>query len=330
MLAGLSDRCNRTGPGITLVSEAGQSVILPVRIQKAEIAAWRNDAARRHGGPPTGADSRTADSRALTGSFGGQFLFTDRTEISVMEIVYLGLVVFLLGLAVFDLVVGVSNDAVNFLTSAVGSRAGTFRRIMIVASIGILIGASSSGGMMQIAKSGVFQPGQFTFQQVIFIYLCVMLSDILLLDFFNSLKLPTSTTISIVFELLGASIAVSLYSMYQDAVPLTAFGEYINTTKAVQMIVAIFVSVAIAFLAGWLVQFILRAITTFNYKRNVALSRAIFGGNTLVIVMKFIINVGLKNSPLRGTLAVTWLLDHFLIVALAVAVVSALTVFVLS
>ncbi len=247
-----------------------------------------------------------------------------------METVYLLLVLFLLGLAVFDLVVGVSNDAVNFLTSAVGSRAATFRRIMIVASIGVLIGASSSGGMMQIAKSGVFQPDQFTFRQVIFIYLCVMLSDILLLDFFNSLKLPTSTTISIVFELLGASIAVTLYVMYQDAVPLTAFAQYINTSKALQMIVAIFVSVAVAFLAGWLIQFLLRAVTTFDYRRGAALAGALFGGLSLVIVLNFTVNVGLKSSPLRGTAAVVWLMDHFLLVAVVVAIATALLFFVLN
>ncbi len=247
-----------------------------------------------------------------------------------METVYLLLVFFLLGLAVFDLIVGVSNDAVNFLTSAVGSKAATFQRIMIVASIGILIGASSSGGMMEVAKSGVFLPDRFTFREVLFIYLCVMLADILLLDFFNSLKLPTSTTISIVFELLGASIAVTLFKMYNEGIPLSEFPAYINTTKALQMIVAIFVSVAIAFIVGWLIQFLLRAITTFDYKKYAALGGAIFGGISVAVVLNFIINVGLKTSPLRTNPAVMWMMDHFAIFALLVAAAVAVLFFILS
>ncbi len=247
-----------------------------------------------------------------------------------METLYLLVVVFLLGLAVFDLVVGVSNDAVNFLTSAVGSRAGSFTLIMIVASVGILIGACSSGGMMEVAKSGVFLPDKFTFQQVIFIYLCVMLADILLLDFFNSLRLPTSTTISIVFELLGASIAATLYTMYQDHVPLDAFSDYINTAKALQMIAAIFVSVAIAFLVGWLVQFVLRALTTFHYREHADLAGAVFGGLSLVIVANFIVNVGLKTSPARNLPAMLWITDHFLMLACGLAVIVSVSFFLLS
>ncbi len=247
-----------------------------------------------------------------------------------METIFLALVIFLLGLAVFDLVVGVSNDAVNFLTSAVGSNAATFTRIMIVASIGILIGASSSGGMMEIAKTGVFLPDKFTFQEVIFIYLCVMLSDILLLDFFNSLKLPTSTTISIVFELLGASIAVTLYKMYKEGIALSEFATYINTDKALQMIVAIFVSVAIAFLVGWLVQFLLRAITTFDYKQYASIGGAIFGGVSVAVVLNFIINVGLKSSPLRRSSVVMWMTENFLLVAGLTAAVVAVLFFLLN
>ena len=128
-----------------------------------------------------------------------------------METVLFAIVILMLALAAFDLVVGVSNDAVNFLTSAIGSKAATFRTIMIVASIGIMVGAASSGGMIEIAKRGIFNPGFFTFQNVLFVYVVVMLTDILLLDLFNSLKLPTSTTISIVFELLGASLAISFW-----------------------------------------------------------------------------------------------------------------------
>jgi phosphate/sulfate permease len=236
-----------------------------------------------------------------------------------METIYLTLVIFLLGLAVFDLVVGVSNDAVNFMSSAVGSNAARFSRIMAVASIGIMIGAASSGGMMEIAKTGVFMPDKFTFREVIYIYLCVMLADILLLDFFNSLRLPTSTTISIVFELLGASIAVTFLRMYREGVPLSGFTEYINSSKALQMIVAIFVSVAVAFIVGWLIQFLLRAFTTFNYRKHAGVSGAVFGGISVAIVLNFIVNVGLKTSPVRESPLVMLMLEHPVALAVFVA-----------
>jgi len=216
----------------------------------------------------------------------------------------------MLGLAVFDLVVGVSNDAVNFLSSAVGSQAATFRTIMIVASAGILVGAVSSGGMMEVAKKGIFNPSFFTFQNVMFIYVVVMLTDIFLLDFFNSMKLPTSTTISIVFELLGASLAISFLKVYQSDLPVSEWLEYINTTKALEMIIAIFVSVAVAFAVGWLVQYILRAFVTFEYKKYMKVGGAVFGGISVAVVLNFIINVGLKNSPLRHSGAVQFAFEQ--------------------
>lgn len=227
-----------------------------------------------------------------------------------METLFLVVVVLLLGLAIFDLVVGVSNDAVNFLTSAIGSNAGTFKLVMIVASIGVLIGAASSGGMMEIAKKGVFTPEFFSFQNVIFIYLCVMLSDIFLLDMFNSLRLPTSTTISIVFELLGASLVISYLEVYNNGLPVTEWLARINTAKALQMITAIFVSVAVAFIIGWLIQFILRALVSFNYKRYMRVGGGVFGAISIVVVANFIITVALKNSPLNQTVAYHHLIEY--------------------
>ncbi len=247
-----------------------------------------------------------------------------------MENFFLVLVVLLLALAVFDLIVGVSNDAVNFLTSAVGSKAGSFKLIMTVATIGIFVGAVSAGGMMEIARNGLFFPNKFSFQDVIFIYTVVMLSDVLLLDIFNSLKLPTSTTVSIVFELLGASMAMSMLNMYHNEVPLSEWGEYINSTKAIQKIMAIFISVVVAFVAGWLVQFIMRSIVTFEYERFKRIGGSIFGGISVVIVVNFIINVAFKNSPLKYAEPVVWLIEHFWLVGGLVFAATSATFFVLA
>ena len=195
-----------------------------------------------------------------------------------MENIFLAFVILLLCIALFDLVVGVSNDAVNFLTSAIGSRAGTFRTIMIVASVGIFLGAASSGGLMEIAKRGIFNPSFFTFQDIIFIYVVVMLTDVFLLDLFNSLRLPTSTTISIVFELLGASLALSFLHVLDANEPVSVWMNYLNTAKALEMIIAIFASVAIAFVVGWFVQYVLRGVLTFEYRRHGRIAGALFGG----------------------------------------------------
>lgn len=241
----------------------------------------------------------------------------------MVESLFIVLVVILLALAVFDLVVGVSNDAVNFLTSAVGAKAGTFRAIMIVASLGIFIGAISAGGMMEVARKGLFFPGKFSFQDIMFIYVVVMLSDVLLLDIFNSLKLPTSTTVSIVFELLGASMAISLLNMYHADVPLGDWGEYINATKALQKIMAIFLSVGLAFAFGWVVQFVLRTLVTFDYMRFKKLGGSLFGAVSVVIVINFIINVAFKNSPLKEWDSISWMIANFHLVSLLSFVLSA-------
>ena len=192
------------------------------------------------------------------------------------ENIYIFMVVALGVLAITDLVVGVSNDAVNFLNSAIGSKAISFRTIMIVASIGIAFGAMSSSGMMEVARKGIFNPGEFVFQEIMFIFMAVMITDILLLDFFNTLGMPTSTTVSIVFELLGASVAISLIKIADTQGGFSDLATYINTDKAAEIIFGILLSVFIAFSIGALVQFISRALISFNYKTRSKWVESIF------------------------------------------------------
>lgn len=186
-----------------------------------------------------------------------------------MESIYLGIVLFLFLLAIFDLVVGVSNDAVNFLGSAVGARAASFKWIMGVAAVGILCGAVMSNGMMDVARHGIFRPEQFYFQDIMCICLAVMAIDVILLDTFNTLGLPTSTTVSIVFELLGGAFALAMVKLAADDTGLT-FADMLNSEKALSVIMAIFLSVAIAFVFGAVVQYIARLIFTFNYKSHIS------------------------------------------------------------
>ncbi len=183
-----------------------------------------------------------------------------------MEYYYI-LIGMLFLLAVFDLFVGVSNDAVNFLNAAVGAKAFPYRFLIGIAAAGVLVGASFSSGMMDVARHGIFQPQFYTFVEIITILVAVMLTDVLLLDAFNSLGLPTSTTVSLVFELLGASLAIATIKFYVSDGALD-FGTLINTEKALSVILAIFVSVAIAFTIGFLVQYVSRLIFTFGYNEN--------------------------------------------------------------
>ncbi|WGU69708.1 inorganic phosphate transporter [Capnocytophaga canimorsus] len=185
-----------------------------------------------------------------------------------MEQVYIFMLFVLFSLAILDLVVGVSNDAVNFLNSAVGSRAVSLRTIMIVASLGVAIGAVFSSGMMEVARSGIFNPKEFYFDEIMVIFMTVMLADVLLLDLFNSLGLPTSTTVSIVFELLGAAFCVGIIKVYTDQESLSAVFQYINTTKAREIIFSIFISVLIAFTVGTIVQYLARLIFSFRYEKK--------------------------------------------------------------
>lgn len=217
-----------------------------------------------------------------------------------METFYLFLVIFLFVLAVFDLSVGVSNDAVNFLNSAIGSRAASFRVIMIIAAVGILVGASLSNGMMDIARHGIYQPQHFFFSEIMCILLAVMLTDVVLLDIFNSLGMPTSTTVSLVFELLGGTVALSLVKIANSDGALQ-LGDLLNTDKAFTVILAIFVSVAIAFFFGAIVQYLSRLIFTFNYKKHSKYFVALFGGLAATSILYFMLIKGLKESPFMNS-----------------------------
>lgn len=212
-----------------------------------------------------------------------------------MSVVYLCIVVFLLCLAVFDLFVGVSNDAVNFLQSAVGARVAKFRTILIVASVGIIIGAIMASGMMDVARHGIMTPSRFTFEEVMTIMLAVMVSDVLILDMFNSLGMPTSTTVSLVFELLGGSFALATVKMLSDH--SLDYGMMLNSDQALKTIGAIFASVAIAFIIGIVVMWIARVVFTFNYKKHLRYTVAIFGGIAFTTLAYFIFFKGLAKSP---------------------------------
>ena len=215
-----------------------------------------------------------------------------------MDQIYLMMLIALAVLALVDLVVGVSNDAVNFLNSAIGSKAISFRTIMIVASLGIFIGAVFSSGMMEVARKGIFVPGEFYFDEIMIIFMAVMITDILLLDFFNTLGMPTSTTVSIVFELLGAAVVMALIKIGMD--PNQTYGDlgtYINTKKATEIISGILLSVVISFSIGALVQWASRMIFSFHYEQKIKNFGAIFGGVALTAITYFIFFKGLKGTP---------------------------------
>lgn len=219
-----------------------------------------------------------------------------------MDNIYLLMIVALVGLAIADLVVGVSNDAVNFLNSAIGSKAIPFKGILIIASLGIFIGAVFSSGMMEVARKGIFVPGEFYFDEIMIIFMAVMITDILLLDFFNTIGLPTSTTVSIVFELLGAAVVMALIKIgNNDAETFSALSKYINTDKAIEIIIGIVASVIIAFTVGAIVQFLSRLIFTFHIEQKMKYFGAIFGGLALTAISYFIFMKGLKGTPFYGS-----------------------------
>lgn len=197
-------------------------------------------------------------------------------------------------LAIADLMVGVSNDAVNFLNSAIGSKAVSFKTIMIVASIGVAVGALYSNGMMEIARNGIFTPSMFSFNDVIIIFLAVMITDVLLLDVFNTLGLPTSTTVSVIFSLLGASVFLSIYKIYVADGSMDDIGQYINTEKATEIVYSILLSVLLSFGLGTLVQYVSRLIFTFHINRRYKYVGAIFGGLAMTAITFFILVKGLK------------------------------------
>lgn len=226
-----------------------------------------------------------------------------------METIYFGFVVFLFVLAIFDLMVGVSNDAVNFLQSAIGAKVAKFKTILTIAAIGIFTGAAMSNGMMEVARNGVFHPSFFSFQDVMFIFLAVMASDIVLLDIFNTLGMPTSTTVSMVFELLGGTFALALMKVAGD--PSLHVADLMNTSKALTMIMAIFVSVAIAFVVGAFVQYISRTLFTFVYKNNsLKWKIGIFGGLAFTAIIYFMLIKGLGNVSFITDAAHEWINTH--------------------
>lgn len=228
-----------------------------------------------------------------------------------METLYLAILIFLFILAIFDLMVGVSNDAVNFLNSAIGSKAASFKVIMIVAAIGIFAGASLSNGMMDIARHGIYQPEHFYFAEIMCILLAVMLTDVVLLDVFNSMGMPTSTTVSMVFELLGGTFALAIIKSAKDST--LGFADLLNTDKALSVIMAIFVSVAIAFFFGTIVQWLARTIFTFNYKKNIKYTIGLFGGVAATAIIYFMLIKGLKESSFMTPEYNAWVKENTVI-----------------
>lgn len=231
-----------------------------------------------------------------------------------METIFIGIVGFLIVLAIFDLAVGVSNDAVNFINSAIGSKAASFKTIITIAAIGVFAGAALSNGMMDIARHGIFSPSYFSFYDIMCIFLAVMITDVVLLDVFNTLGMPTSTTVSLVFELLGGTFVLALLKLAGDATDengvLLTLNELLNSDKALSVILAIFLSVAIAFVFGILVQWISRVCFTFTYSKNARVKTSIFGGIAITSIIYFLLIKGLKGSTIMTKEATAWVNDN--------------------
>ena len=227
-----------------------------------------------------------------------------------METFYLLVVGILILLAVSDLIVGVSNDAVNFLNSAIGSKAASFKIIMIIAALGILFGATFSSGMMDVARKGIFRPEHFFLNEIMIIFLAVMLTDIILLDLFNTFGLPTSTTVSIVFELLGAAVAVSLIKITGADTPTSEMSTYINTSSALLIITGILLSVVIAFTFGMIVQYIVRVAFSFNFERSSKYFGALWGGVAISAITFFILIKGAKGASFMSKETVLWIKEN--------------------
>ena len=225
-----------------------------------------------------------------------------------MEYIYLGIVIFLFALSTFDLFVGVSNDAVNFLGSAIGSKVARFKTILIIAAAGIFVGATTSDGMMDIARHGIFHPEFFSFAELMCVFLAVVASDVILLDIFNTLGMPTSTTVSMVFELLGGSTALALVKMLHDS-SLTYAG-LINTDKAFTVIMAIFLSVAIAFVFGLVVQWLARLVFTFHYTKHLKYAIGIFGGLSITSIAYFLLVKGFGSASFMTADVKAWIAEH--------------------
>ncbi len=223
---------------------------------------------------------------------------------------YLFIVIVLIVLAISDLIVGVSNDAVNFLNSAIGAKAAPFRVILYVAALGVLIGATFSSGMMEVARKGIFHPEFFTFNEIMMLFLAVMLTDVLMLDFFNTYGLPTSTTVSIVFELLGAAVAISVIKIMNNPEGNQDLAHYINSGKALAIITGILVSIVIAFLTGAFLQWLVRLVFTFNYQRTFKYFGALWGGFSFTAITYFILIKGAKGSSFITPETLEWIRDN--------------------
>ena len=216
-----------------------------------------------------------------------------------MSPIFTVIVIILAILAILDLIVGVSNDAINFLHSALGSKVAKKWVILTVASFGIMLGVITSNGMMEVARNGVFHPGMFTFSDIMILFVGIMLSDVILLHTFNSLGLPTSTTVSLVFELLGSSLAVAIYKIYNDpALSFADLGQFINAGKAMVIISGILSSVVIAFTVGAILMYISRVIFSFRYAKSLKRYGAVWCGISIVGIVYFAIFKGLKSSGL--------------------------------
>lgn len=237
--------------------------------------------------------------------------------------IYYVIVGMLILFAIFDLVVGVTNDAVNFLNSSLGSKAAPFLTIMIIASLGILAGVTFSGGMMEVARKGIFHPEFFTMPELLAIFLAVMITDILLLDLFNTHGLPTSTTVSIVFELLGAAVALSLIKIMAQTNGSMALWSYINTAKALAIVGGILLSIVVAFASGALMQFISRLIFTFDYEERLRRYGALWGGMAMTAITFFILVKGAKGATFMDAQTIAWIKGNSLTIMAGIFVVSA-------
>jgi phosphate/sulfate permease len=224
-----------------------------------------------------------------------------------MPDIYLIFVIVLILLAVSDLVVGVTNDAANFLNSAIGSKVAPLKVILAIAGLGVVLGATFSSGMMEIARSGVFHPEQFVFAEIMVIFLAVMITDVMLLDTFNTFGLPTSTTVSIIFELLGAAVAISLFKIFNSSETLADLGNYINSAKALAIISGILLSVVIAFAGGIIIMFITRLIFSFNYERYLKYFGSLWGGIAVTAIIYFILVKGAKGASFMTPETVEWI-----------------------
>ena len=245
-----------------------------------------------------------------------------------LELCYVIIGILLL-FAFFDLMIGVSNDAVNFLNSSIGSKAAPFVIIMSVASLGILAGVTFSGGMMEVARKGIFHPQFFTMPELLVIFLAVMITDILLLDLFNTYGLPTSTTVSIVFELLGAAVAISAIKLMYTTGSTMALWDYINTAKAMAIVGGILLSIVISFFSGAIVQFISRLIFTFDYQKRLKRYGAVWGGVAMTAITFFILIKGAKGATFMTEPALTWIHHHTLTILGGIFAVSVIVLQIL-